>query len=65
MFAKAVVPRLEALPYLYRYAWFEARAAVAKGGVGAAGETLLVTPQNATPPVALTALGEWYNGFVP
>jgi hypothetical protein len=64
-FAQAVVPRLEALPYVYRYAWFEARAQ-GKGG-GPAGEALLVTPQgNTTPPfVELTPLGKWYNEYVP
>ena len=56
VFAREVVPRLEATPYVYRYAWFEARA------VG--GEALLA---NLTSPLAQavqrTALGDWYNSF--
>jgi hypothetical protein len=50
IFAKAVVPRLEALPYLFRYAWFEARSL--------GNETLLAN----TTATALTPLGEFYNG---
>jgi hypothetical protein len=53
VFARAVVPRLEATPYVYRYAWFEARSA--------GNETLLVPSVNASS-VALTPLGEFYNG---
>lgn len=49
VFAKEVVPRLEALPYLYRYAWFEARSS--------GGESLLAN----TSDVQLTPLGEYYN----
>jgi len=52
IFMKDVVPRLEALPYLYRYAWFEARS---KGA-----ESLLSDTENATI-VALTPLGTLYN----
>ena len=58
--AQKVVPKLEALPYLFRYAWFEARAD--------GNETLLVPAgPNATgpPAVALTPLGAWYNAFTP
>jgi hypothetical protein len=51
-FARAVVPRLEALPYLFRYAWFEARAA--------GNESLLADGGNATN-VARTPLGDFYN----
>ena len=54
-FARAVVPRLEALPYLVRYAWFEARCA--------GNETLLVSDANAS--VALTPLGEFYPSVPP
>ena len=54
MFAKDVVPRLEALPYVYRYAWFEARH-----GDGA--ESLLANVSG----VELTPLGEYYNGVQP
>jgi hypothetical protein len=50
-FAKLVVPRLESLEYLFRYAWFEARSA--------GNETLLA---NATS-VELTPLGEYYNNI--
>lgn len=50
-FAQLVVPRLESLPYLYRYAWFEARS---QGN-----ETLLVW-DNATS-VQRTPLGDFYN----
>lgn len=53
IFMKDVVPRLESLPYLYRYSWFEARAS--------GGEALLA---NATV-VERTPLGDWYNTFVP
>ena len=57
---QAVVPRLEALPYVFRYAWFEARH---QGGALGAPESLLVTPQAGPPPVELTPLGAWYNSF--
>ncbi len=50
-FAELVVPRLETLPYLYRYAWFEARSE---------GNETLLAPDNATS-VALTPLGQYYN----
>ena len=53
IFARDVVPRLEALPYIYRYAWFEARS----GG----NETLLAN----TTGVSLTPLGEYYNALQP
>lgn len=54
-FAELVVPRLEALPYLYRYAWFEARSQ---------GNETLLAPNNGTS-VALTPLGQFYNGVPP
>jgi hypothetical protein len=60
LFMQSVVPRLEALPYLYRYAWFEARHA---GGPEGAPESLLVTPADSPPQVQLTPLGQWYNSF--
>ena len=49
---KEVVPRLESLDYVFRYAWFEARS---KGG-----ESLLLDPPDS---VSLTPLGAWYNNF--
>jgi len=52
-FMKSVVPRLESLNYIFRYAWFEARSA--------GGESLLVNPP--TSPASLTPLGDWYNKF--
>ena len=52
-FAKVVVPRLEATPYVFRYAWFEARADK--------GEALLAN----TPEVQRTPLGDWYNDYSP
>ena len=55
-FMQKVLPRLEALPYLFRYAWFEARA---QGN-----ESLLVPSVNASS-AELTALGRYYNDFVP
>ena len=48
-FARTVVPRLEATPYVYRYAWFEAR--------DAGNETLLAN----TTGVSRTPLGDFYN----
>lgn len=56
VFMQKVLPRLEALPYLFRYAWFEARS---QGN-----ETLLVPSVNASS-AELTALGRYYNDFVP
>jgi hypothetical protein len=53
IFARDVVPRLEALPYIFRYAWFEARSL--------GNETLLAN----TTGVALTPLGDFYNGVQP
>ena len=55
LFMQNVVPKLEALPYLFRYAWFEARS------LGA--ESLMVTAADSPPQVQLTPLGEWYNSF--
>lgn len=52
-FAQLVVPRLEATPYVHRYAWFEARS---QGN-----ETLLVWDENNTY-VERTPLGVYYNG---
>ena len=59
-FAKLVVPKLEELPYIFRFAWFEARAQGKNGKLP--GEALLVTAGNSTP-VELTPLGQWYNSF--
>lgn len=56
VFAKTVVPALEATPYVYRYAWFEARTT--------GFETLLAPTPNASE-VSLTPLGAWYNAYAP
>ena len=54
-FAKLVVPRLEATPYIYRYAWFQARLSNAKGKGGCS-----LLGANAST-VRRTVLGDWYN----
>jgi hypothetical protein len=53
VFAREVVPKLEALPSVYRYAWFEARSL--------GNETLLAN----TTDVELTPLGVFYNAVPP
>ena len=53
VFAREVVPKLEALPAVYRYAWFEARSL--------GNETLLAN----TTDVELTPLGVFYNAVPP
>ena len=54
-FAKKVVPRLEGLDYVYRYAWFEAR----KGDTDGKGGCSLLDPDASA--VRRTPLGDWYN----
>lgn len=56
VFAKEVVPWLEHTDFVYRYAWFEARA---QGG-----EALLVNASS-NGGVARTVLGDWYNALSP